>query len=310
MTAWLRQARTAQVSAVGQVAVSLFHCLPSGKLGPMTVDGRQIQRSSDQQQEEIAQLQAELHRAQQALLEAETELAQEQAAVNAFRMHCRLKLDDWINTLLALQTEKEGLLTRLQLLQQAADYGVAYDADDPFWHGEGAADLGAGEELILPTDTPRDKAAERRLYRQLARKFHPDLGQTAIEIAYRTEMMAAVNAAYHEGDGQALYDLAGELDPEAAAALDAISSAEIRRLKRQLVRLQQRRRRVKQRLVISREENTARLWRKAQRLETDDTHWWEVVRREIEQAINRLEQEVAQLSKIVEPPLEEDQPEP
>lgn len=300
MTAWLRQASTAQVSAVGQVAVSLFHCLPSGKLGPMTVDGRQIQRSGDQQQEEIAQLQAELHRAQQALLEAETELAQEQAAVNAFRMHCRLKLDDWINTLLALQTEKEGLLTRLQLLQQAADYGVAYDADDPFWHGEGAADLGAGEELILPTDTPRDKAAERRLYRQLARKFHPDLGQTAIEIAYRTEMMAAVNAAYHEGDGQALYDLAGELDPVQVAELAAIKSVEVRRLREQIARLDRRRRRALRRLSALRQENTARLWQKAQQLDTAETHWWEVVRREIERATQRLRREVALLRRQIE----------
>ena len=40
------------------------------------------------------------------------------------------------------------------------------------------------EELLLPTDTPRDKAAEKRLYRKLVRKFHPDLGVTAVEIAY------------------------------------------------------------------------------------------------------------------------------
>ena len=57
-----------------------------------------------------------------------------------------------------------------------------------------------------------------------------------------------------------------------------------------------------QRLVVLREENTARLWRKAQRLESDDTHWWEVVRQEIEGAIERLEVEIARLSELVEPP--------
>jgi hypothetical protein len=81
-------------------------------------------------------------------------------------------------------------------------------------------------------------------------------------------------------------------------------------LKRQLVRLQQRQRRARQRLVIAREENTARLWRKAQRLDRNDTHWWEVVRREIEQAINRLENEVARLSALVEPAETEEQSNP
>jgi hypothetical protein len=260
---------------------------------------------------QAGELRQAIQEAQQALLAAEAELAEEQAAVNAFRMHCRLKLDRWIDRLMELQAERQSLRTRVELQRQGGAGGGSYDRDDPFWQEE--ADAVADEpldeeELLLPTDVPRDKAAEKRLYRELARRFHPDLGQTALEIAYRTEMMSAVNKAYSAGDNQALYDLAGELDPEAAAALAAIPSAEIRRLKGQLVRLQQRQRRARQRLVISREENTARLWRKARRLEKDDTHWWEVVRQEIEQAIGRLEEEVARLSDLIEPPPADDQP--
>ena len=97
------------------------------------------------------------------------------------------------------------------------------------------------------------------------------------------------------------------MDPEAAAALAAIPSVEVRRLKRRLVRLQQRERRARQRLVISRQENTARLWRKAQRLDSDDTHWWEIVRQEIERAIAPLADEVARLTELVEPPAPDDE---
>ncbi|UCC53142.1 MAG: hypothetical protein JSV68_04080, partial [Anaerolineaceae bacterium] len=50
--------------------------------------------------EKNAHLQRELKNARQAQLEAEAELAQEQAAVNAFRMHCRLKLDSLVDTLM------------------------------------------------------------------------------------------------------------------------------------------------------------------------------------------------------------------
>ncbi len=262
--------------------------------------------SHDTDAEQAEALGAAIAEAQRQLLAAEAELAEEQAAVNAFRMHCRLKLDRWIDRLMALQAERQSLLTRLELMRQAGREAGSFARDDPFWREDDRA--AEEEELLLPTDVPRDKAAEKRLYRELARRFHPDLGQTAVEIAYRTEMMSAVNQAYAATDTQALYDLAGELDPQEAAALSAIASVEIRRLKQQLVRLQQRRRRVQRRLVSLRDENTARLWRKAQRLESDDTHWWEVVRQEIERAIIRLEEDVAHLSELLTSQPAEDDP--
>jgi hypothetical protein len=248
-------------------------------------------------------LQAELEEARERLLAAEAELAEEQAAVNAFRMHCRLKLDEWIDALLALQTERQSLLTRLQLLRQARDYGIPSDEAGQFWQEEGSFGETAGgdeEELILPTDTPRDKAAEKRLYRELARRFHPDLGVTAVEVAYRTEMMAAVNVAYEGRDAQSLYDLADQLDPQISQDIDSIRSPGERRLREQIMRCRQRTRKAGRRLAALRQENTARLWRKAIRLDQGDVHWWEIVRREIEQATEKVQEEVAHLRPEVE----------
>jgi len=244
-----------------------------------------------------ASLESELEEAQKTLLMVEGELAKEQAEVNAFRMHCRLKLDRWIERLLFLQTEKQSLLIRLELLRQAEDFGVPFDDGDAFWQGEDESpSYDDDEELILPTDVPRDKEAEKRLYRHLARKFHPDLGNTALEVAYRTEMMSAVNQAYASENVQALYDLADQLEPGEVMELSAITSPQIRQLQRQLIRLRQRQRKAQRRLDSLRQENTARLWQKARQLERDDTHWWEVVRRELEREIKRLSQEVDQLT--------------
>jgi len=67
-------------------------------------------------------LRAELRAAQEALRAAEAELAAEQAAVNAFRMHARLMLDDLADAILLLRARKQALLTELALA--AAD-------DDP-----------------------------------------------------------------------------------------------------------------------------------------------------------------------------------
>jgi hypothetical protein len=252
----------------------------------------------------IAQLQLELEAARQNLLEAEASLAKEQAEINAFRMHCRLKLDRWIEQLLELQTKKQSLLTRLELLRQSQTMDIPLEEAESFWKNEADWDeLSADEdegELILPTDVPRDKAAEKRLYRELAQRFHPDLGMTSVDIAYRTEMMTAVNSAYEAGDIQAMYDLAGELDPEQIAELAKIDSIDERKMREEIYRLHLRRRRAKQRLTALYQENTARLWKKARYLEQDDTHWWEVVRLEIERHLDRLGIELEQLkSQIV-----------
>jgi hypothetical protein len=259
-------------------------------------------------QKAVKDLADELEKARRELREAEASLAEEQAAVNRFRMHCRLKLDAWIDDLTKIQTLKQSLYTRLQLMRQALDLGIGYDEEDPFWQSEEFAGFndeaidgsGQNDGLILPTDTPRDKASEKRLYRQLVRKFHPDLGLTAVEIAYRTEMMTAVNIAHERQDTQALYDLAGELEPAEVAEIASLSSSEIRDLRRQLLECRRRRRRARRRLESLRSENTSRLWRKARYLVESGTDWWEVVRREIELAIVRIQEDVDSLQESVD----------
>lgn len=245
------------------------------------------------------QLRAELEEAQRAWRQAEAELGAEQAAVNAFRMHCRLKLDDLVDELEALATQKQSLLTRLELLRQTA---VTEESD--FWEETAvpppAPDPEPDLDDLLPTPTPRDKAAEKRLYRELARRFHPDLAETAVEQAYRTSIMAAVNAAYEQQDIQALYDLAGELDPAELAELQGIESLEIRRLREQIMKVGRLRRKAVQRLKSLRQENTARLWRKAQELDPDGENWWDSVRRELETAVFQRQQTITRLAAQVD----------
>jgi hypothetical protein len=48
---------------------------------------------------------------------------------------------------------------------------------------------------VEPVDATTE-AQIKKLYRQLCRRFHPDLTQDASERAWRTEMMTAINAAY------------------------------------------------------------------------------------------------------------------
>jgi hypothetical protein len=248
---------------------------------------------------------AELRTAQEELRLAEAELTEEQAAVNAFRMHARLMLDDLADAVAALRAEKQSLLTRLALRSQDAEAITAEDhplgpvEDRPSATGDRSSSEDSDLDL-LPTPTPRDKAAEKRLYRELARRFHPDLAEGAAELAYRTSMMAAVNTAYSAGDVHALYDLAGELEPGELRELAGIETRELRQLRERILRCRRRRRKVARQLQVLREDKTARLWRKARQLDDPNEDWWSAVRRDLETARARLESEVAGLRRSAE----------
>lgn len=245
-------------------------------------------------------LRAELQAAQKELIEAEAALAQEQAAVNAFRMHARLMLDDLADAVQRLLAEKQSLLTRLALLKQEElpDDSEAGEPSQTDGHVPPSAEPDPIEDA-LPTATPRDKAAEKRLYRELARRFHPDLAETAAELAYRTSVMAAVNAAYTAGDTQALYDLAGELEPDEIRELSLIPTREARQLRERLLQCRRRWRKVQRQLETLRQDNTARLWRRAQEMNAADEDWWTAVRRDLEAAQARLAAEVKALDEMV-----------
>lgn len=249
------------------------------------------------------QFEKDLHEAQQALLEVEGKLARRQAAVNAFRMQCRLKIGRLLDEYLDLRSQKQALWTRLQLLHQAEEFGIPYDEEDPFWHGRDDADLydDLPEDALLPDvqETAHDRAAEKRLYRELARKFHPDLAAGGLERAYMTTMMTAVNAAYSQHNLAALRDLADELDPAVMAELAGIETGDIRQLREKILKLQRRRRRAIRRLHQLQQENMTQLWQKARDLEADGRPWWEDVRQDLQTLIERRRVEIAELETAV-----------
>lgn len=241
------------------------------------------------------QVEADLDTARQQLVDAEAKLAQEQAAVNAFRMQCRLKLGDLIEETLALRAERESCLTRLKLHQQELEMESA----DPFApEGENRPpETGHFDEIVLPElATPQqEKEAAKRLYRELARRFHPDLAAGAAERAYMTAIMASINIAYERQDVAALHNLAGEMDATAVAELAAIANLQIRQLREQLLKIQRRQRKVQQQYHALRQDNVAKLWRKAQQLEAEGKSWWEAVKQDLQAIIAQTRAELAQL---------------
>ncbi|WP_078849851.1 hypothetical protein [Streptomyces sp. NRRL F-5126] len=66
------------------------------------------------------------------------------------------------------------------------------------------------EQPVRPPRRVRPSDEARKLYRELARKAHPDLAQEEDERARREEFIARVNGAYGRGDEALLKELAAE----------------------------------------------------------------------------------------------------
>ncbi|MFF5186712.1 hypothetical protein ACFY30_23595 [Streptomyces sp. NPDC000345] len=66
------------------------------------------------------------------------------------------------------------------------------------------------DQSVRPPERVRPSEEARKLYRELARKAHPDLAQEDEERARREEFITRVNAAYARGDEAVLRELAEE----------------------------------------------------------------------------------------------------
>ncbi|MET8448863.1 hypothetical protein [Streptomyces sp. NPDC005209] len=66
------------------------------------------------------------------------------------------------------------------------------------------------DQAVRPPERVRPSEEARKLYRELARKAHPDLAQEEAERARREEFITRVNAAYARGDEALLRELAEE----------------------------------------------------------------------------------------------------
>lgn len=246
----------------------------------------------------IRDLELQLQEARHELNKAEAALAAEQAAVNRFRMHARLKIGDQVDDVLRLRSERQALLTQMRIAE--------IEEDDPMWEARQAEfpefELpdDTPEHIILPTDVPRDRAAEKRLFRQLAKRFHPDLAEGMLAREYATTMMAAVNDAYKNGDVVALRNLAGEPDPDEAIQFEKTASQKERKLQKRLYNIRRRIRKISEQFLAMKKENTARLWRKAQLLEEAGLTWWNEVRVELEAESERLREQIDELKGLLQ----------
>ncbi len=126
---------------------------------------------------------------------------------------------------------------------------------------EGQTD-GPAQPLAVDAETA---AQLKRLYRDLARRFHPDLAATEEERSYRTAIMMRINAAYTARDLAALQKLQSTPDPGGDFSTDN-DELRAQRLSLELQQVERRLAEVTAELSLLDAHNSARLMRRAARL--------------------------------------------
>lgn len=212
----------------------------------------ELTATGDNWRERIAELQVLLEELRPELIEAEAQLADRLAAISAFEYKVRARLGPLSRRLDELQAEIDTLRRELRRYQAGSllwdEEANPKDSAGEEWRFEESAASAGDYRYRRQTEAPRPAPGGKRLvllkqlYRQLARRFHPDLVLDEADRAYRTDMMMAINAAYAAGDLEALERLANEPDtiscePRSPEELIAAFQREVDHCRRRLAEI-------------------------------------------------------------------------
>lgn len=225
--------------------------------------------------EKVTELEALLDEVRPKLIEAETELADRLAQISAFEVKVRTRLEPLTKQLDKVDSEIKELRQQLRRLHQ--DFVTAngerdyFDEYDWVFNSKSAAASGEyryREASYEPPAAPLsedDTTSLKQLYRQLARRFHPDLALDDADRAYRTKIMKAINAAYASGNVARLQELAQE--PDSADRLEYAQTDQqlVQALYIELTRCHRRLKEIKEELARLETHKSARLMRRTEK---------------------------------------------
>jgi len=162
--------------------------------------------------QQLNQLRETLTQTQTRLIEAEAELADQLAEINAFEFEFEARVGYLIDKLEALENELQRYNERIKIARNKQIFGQAHISVEDQYRRTWQAPSGSAPTPPPQPPSPANEAEIKRLYRQLARRFHPDLALDEGERARRTQKMQLINDAYAARSLPELVALAQEME--------------------------------------------------------------------------------------------------
>jgi len=197
----------------------------------------------------LTRLRADFKVGYDALVEAQSALADQQTEIDRIERRFGLRLGRLVERLEALEAEVDRYRQELQRRQNQEAYDAGYlPVEEQYrraWYQPPMEEPAASE----PTSPLTDEKRIKRLYRQLARRYHPDLASDPGERAFRTERMAALNEAYEARSMIELIALGSDADTHTPGEQGQQTTQQmITVLEEELVRLRRRHDKIKRQL--------------------------------------------------------------
>lgn len=192
---------------------------------------------------ELERLRAKLAATQTEAAELEADLMESRESLAAFQREFESRLGPYIQKVNDLRAQLEAARRAAfqRLWAERPNASKYVDVEDQFRTAWTQTDTGAPPPPPPPT-APNVEVEIKALYRELAKRFHPDLGATEAEREWRTPRMAAVNAAYAARDLATLQKLAALADaPEEAGPVPVVDTREamLDSIRREIERLEE-----------------------------------------------------------------------
>ena len=219
--------------------------------------GREVVRRLSPEEEELTLKREELARLEAQLAEQELLLANLKAELAAFEgLYLRrvgilyAELDEWNARLAELRAKQAGTP---EAKAEAAEARTQAEESYSAAHGEAA-------------ETPPFTASPelRKLYREAAKRVHPDTATDEADRVRRERLMQQVNAAYAAADEDALRRILADLDASPDAVQGSGVAADLIRVLRQLKQVRDRIAAVELEIANTSEHDLAKLKAKAE----------------------------------------------
>ena len=214
------------------------------------------------EEEEVLRKREELAAIRATLAELELELVDLRSQLAAFEgRYLRL-----VGTLYAELDEWKARIAELQarLAPSAASVAHAGEAREQARQTYQDAHGKASE-----TQEFAPSAELKRIYRDVAKRVHPDFATDAADLERRTRLMAAANRAYEAGDAEAIQRILDEFEDSAEAVVGEGIGTELIRIIRQISAAKARVAAIEQELAALRESEIARLKKQAEEAEQE-----------------------------------------
>ena len=252
----------------------------------------EIVRRLTPEEEELAAKREELARLQADLADRELALASLKAELAAFEgLYLRrvgalyAELDEWKARLAELRADQVGTPEARAKAEEARTQAEeAYSAA----HGEAA-------EVQPFTPSPELK----KLYRETAKRVHPDTATDEVDRARRERVMKDVNAAYAAGDEDALRRILADLDVSPDAVQGSGIGADLIRILRQLKQIRDRIAAIERELAALRASEIALLQQDAEHARHRGVDLLAEIAATVREQIGRARREVETLAQEV-----------